>query len=203
MIVPKSFCSILDDVVVAETWPVVIEESEFVRWEDVCCRLSVKFCPDFCQTFLEKVCEALVNATVTVLSDVNSLSKRDLTVAGYVFKVTTHVVDDERRARLRVILQSKDWIGVLTTEGIGFRRQQEWEDLKVVEYWCCGKWEGSAGGDYIYQSILSVILRRSTQPRGEAGRPRHEFMQPRRATAWPRPQTVGSRERAGLGAVKL
>ena len=89
------------------------------------------------------------------------------------------------------------------TRGNGFRRQQEWEESKVVEHWCCGKWEGSAGGDYIYQSILSVILRRSIQPRGEAGRPRHELMQPRRATAWSRPQTVGSRERAVLGAVKL
>lgn len=104
MVVPKPFCSIFDNNVVAETWPVVVEESEFVRWEDVCGGLSVKFCPDFCQTSLEEVCEALVNATVTVLSDVNSLSKRDLTVAGYVFKVTTHVVDGERRVRLRVIL---------------------------------------------------------------------------------------------------
>lgn len=44
------------------------------------------------------------------------------------------------------------------TRGNGFRRQQEWEESKVVEHWCCGKWEGSAGGGYIYQSILSVIL---------------------------------------------
>lgn len=42
--------------------------------------MSVEFCPDFCQTSLEEVCEALVDATVAILSDVNSLSKRDLTV---------------------------------------------------------------------------------------------------------------------------
>jgi hypothetical protein len=35
---------------------------------------------------------------------VNSLSKRDLTVAGDVFKVTTHVADNEQRARMRVML---------------------------------------------------------------------------------------------------
>ena len=104
MIVPEPFCSILNDNIVTETWPVVIEESEFVRWEDVGGGLSVEFCPDFCQTSLEEVCEALVDATVAILSDVNSLSKRDLTVTGYVFKITAHVVVDERRARLRVIL---------------------------------------------------------------------------------------------------
>jgi hypothetical protein len=135
VIVPKPFCSILYNNVVTETWPVVIEKSEFVRREDVCCGLSVEFCPDFCQTSLEKVCEALVNATVTILSDVNSLSKRDLAVAGYVFQVTTHVVDDERRVRLRVILQRKDSISISTTEGNGFRRQQEWEEAK---WWSTG-----------------------------------------------------------------
>jgi hypothetical protein len=54
--------------------------------------MGVEFCPDFGQSFFEKLGELLIDTAVAVLGNMDSLAQRDLAVAGWIFYVTTHAV---------------------------------------------------------------------------------------------------------------
>jgi hypothetical protein len=82
VVIPEAFYRVSEDGGVAKSGSVVVYEGELVWWKNVRRGMGVEFGPNFCQSLLEKLSEALIDTAVTVLCDVDGLAERDLTVAG-------------------------------------------------------------------------------------------------------------------------
>lgn len=88
MIVPEAFCCALDEFGIAEPRTVVVDEGEFVLWENIRVGLGFYLGVDLGQLPLEMLGETLVDTGGGVLCKMDGLSEGQASHAGYIF--STH-----------------------------------------------------------------------------------------------------------------